>query len=433
MNKNKNKVVYLPLAVDFIHSGHINILKKASDYGKVTVGLLTDKAIASYKKIPLITFEERKKIVSGIKYVSHIVKQDTSNYEEIIKKYKPHFFAHGNDWKFGPMKKVRNSVFKSMKEIGGKVLEFPYTKNISSSEIKEKILDQYKPFDRISLLKRMIENHKHIRLIESHSALTGMIIEELSVKNKNKKLEFNGMWSSSLTDSLLLGMPDNQSVDYSTRINNLVNLTKKTTKPILFDADNGGEKHLIPYLIRNMEFSGISGICIEDKTGEKINSLFENQSKSKQESIPNFCEKIKLIYKTRRNKDFYIVARIESLILGKTVNDALKRAFAYVKAGADAILIHSKDKKAKNVIDFSKKFKKKFPETTVICVPSTYSSTHEKILFSSGINVVIYANQLLRASYFAMLKTATKILKNQRAHETEKELVNIKKIISLIK
>lgn len=429
----KNKVVYVPLAVDFIHSGHINILKKASDYGKVTVGLLTDKAIAKYKKIPLITFEERRKIVSGIKYVSHVVKQDTSNYEETIKKHKPHFFAHGNDWKFGPMKKVRNSVFKSMKEIGGKVLEFPYTKNISASEIKEKILDQYKPFDRISLLKRMIENHKHIRLIESHSALTGMIIEELSVTNKNKKLEFNGMWSSSLTDSLLLGMPDNQSVDYSTRINNLVNLTKKTTKPILFDADNGGEKHLIPYLIRNMEFNGISGICIEDKTGEKINSLFENQSKSKQESIANFCEKIRLIYKTRRNKDFYIVARIESLILGKTVNDALKRAFAYVKAGADAILIHSKDKNAKSVIDFSKKFKKKFPQIAVICVPSTYSSSHEKKLFSSGINVVIYANQLLRASYFAMLKAASKILKYQRAYETEKELVNIKKIISLIK
>ena len=433
MKKKKEKKVYVPLAVDYLHSGHINIIKKASIYGEVIVGLLTDKAISEYKKIPLLSYDERYKLLSGIKFVNKIIKQDQSSYHVVINKYKPDFFAHGDDWKRGPLKKTRREVFKHMKKVGGKVLEFKYTQNISSSEIKKKLFQNTNTINRISLLKRLITNYKNIRLLESHSALTGMIIEDTIVKKNNTSFEFHGMWSSSLTDSLLLGMPDNQSVDYSTRINNLVKLTKKTTKPVLFDGDNGGEKHLLPYLIKDLEFHGISGICIEDKKGEKINSLFQNQAKSKQESIKNFCKKIKLICKSRKNKDFYIVARIESLILGKKVSDALERAFAYVKAGSDAILIHSKDKTATNIISFTKKFKKKYPNIPVVCVPSTYSGTHEKKLFASGINVVIYANQLLRASYYAMLNTAKKILYNQRALESEKEITNIKDIINLIK
>ena len=433
--KSKKKIVYVPLAVDYLHSGHINILKKASAYGKVMVGLLTDRAIAEYKKIPAIPFSERYQILSGIKFVDQIVTQNQANYYYAINKYRPDYFVHGDDWKLGPLKKTRNKVFKYMKAIKGKVIEFKYTKNISSSEIKEKILKESKPENRISMLKRLLNNYKYLRLIESHSALTGLIIEDLKIKKLKEKeaSEFHGMWSSSLTDSLLLGMPDNQSVDYSTRINNLVNLTKKTTKPILFDGDNGGEKHLLPYLIKNLEFHGISGICIEDKTGEKINSLFQNQSKSKQENIKKFSEKIKIICKSRKNKDFYVVARIESLILGKTINDAIKRAKAYVEAGADSILIHSKDKNPNSILKFTKLFKNVYPSIPVMCVPSTYSKTYERKLFSSGINVIIYANQLLRASYFAMLKTAKKILLNQRAFESEKEITNIKDIINLIK
>lgn len=431
--KSKNKIVYVPLAVDYLHSGHMNILKKASAYGKVMVGLLTDEAIAEYKKIPLLPFSERYQIVSGIKFVDQIVSQDQANYYYVINKYRPDYFAHGDDWREGPLKKTRNEVYKCMKAIKGKVLEFKYTKNISTTEVKEKILKDSKPENRISMFKRLINNYKHIRLIESHSALTGLIIEDLKVKKGKDTSEFHGMWSSSLTDSLLLGMPDNQSVDYSTRINNLVNITKKTTKPILFDGDNGGEKHLLPYLIKDLEFHGISGICIEDKTGEKINSLFQNQSKSKQENIKKFCEKIKIICKSRKNRDFYIVARVESLILGKTINDAIKRAKSYVKAGADSILIHSKDKNPNSVLSFTKTFKNIYPSIPVMCVPSTYSKTYEKKLFLSGVNVVIYANQLLRASYFSMLKTAKKILSNQRAFESEKDITNIKDIISLIK
>ena len=431
--KLSKKKVYVPLAVEYLHSGHINILKKASKYGDVVVGLLTDKAIAEYKKIPLISYRERYKVLSGLKFVSKIIRQDQSNYKSVINKFKPDYFAHGDDWKQGTQKKIRNEVFKYMKKIKGKVLEFKYTKNISSTDIKRKIFRNSNPVNRVSLLKRLIESHKYIRLMESHSALTGMIIENTNVKKRNVNYEFHGMWSSSLTDSLLLGMPDNQSVDYSERIKNLVSLTKKTSKPILFDADNGGEKHLLPYLIRDLEFHGISGICIEDKSGEKINSLFENQALSKQESIKKFCDKIKIIYKSRKNKDFYIVARIESLILGKTINDALKRAEAYVKAGSDAILIHSKDNNARSIINFTQRFKKKYLHIPVVCVPSTYSSTNEKKLFNAGINVVIYANQLLRASYFAMLKTAKKILQNHRASEVEKEITSIKKIISLVK
>lgn len=433
VKKKSFKTVYVPLAVDYLHSGHINILKKASSYGKVIVGLLTDKAISQYKKIPLISYQERYKVLSSIKFIHKIVEQNEPSYSSIIMKLKPDFFAHGDDWKKGLAKKNRLEVFKFMKKIRGQVLEFKYTKNISSTEIKNRIYQNLKPANRVSLLKRLIMNYKHIRLLEAHSPLAGMIVENLETKKMGIRNEFHGIWSSSLTNSLSLGMPDNQSVDYSTRIANLVKLTKKTTKPILFDGDNGGEKHLIPYLIRDLEFHGISGICIEDKTGEKINSLFENQSKSKQENIKKFCDKIKLISNSRINKDFYIVARIESLILGKKVSDAIIRAKEYVRAGSDAILIHSKDTNANNIIVFTKKIKKILPNIPIICVPSTYSKTFEKKLYNSGINVVIYANQLLRASYFAMLNTAKKILNNQRAFEAEKNITKIKEILNLIK
>ena len=431
--KKRNKIVYCGLAADVLHEGHINILKKASKLGDLTVGLLTDNAIASYKNLPHLNYKQREIVLKNIKFVKNVIPQNTLDYTKNLIKIKPNFVVHGDDWKKGIQKNVRKKVIKVLKRWSGKLVEPKYTKNISSTAIKEKI---YKvgtsPDVRRSKLKRLIFAKKIVRILESHSPLSGLIIENTKVFKENKHQEFDGMWSSSLTDSLLRGKPDNQSVDYSARMVGLNEILDVTTKPVIFDADNGGRLEHLPFLVKSLERMGVSAMIIEDKIGLKKNSLFDNQSDVRQDSIKNFSKKIKIAKNTKVSDDFMIIARIESFILGKNLKDALKRAEAYVKAGVDAIMIHSKEKNPKEIFSFSKKFIKSKFYKPIIVVPSTYSKTYEKELIKNNIKVVIYANQLLRSSYPAMLKIAKNILKDQRAHNSEKYLVPIKDIIKLI-
>ena len=405
------KKVYVGLAVDIIHEGHINILRTASKYGEVTVGLLTDEAISSYKNIPYLNFERRRIIVQNIKYVNKVVPQKTLSYVPNLKLIKPDFVVHGDDWKTGVQRQTRKDVIKTLKKWSGRLIEPKYTKNISSTLIKNKILEiGTSPQNRVSRLKRLMSNKNIVRILESHNSLTGLIIENLKIKKKNIDVEFDGMWSSSLTDSATKGLPDNSSLSFSARISSLNDIMDVTTKPLVFDADNGGQIEHIPYLIRSLERSGVSAIIMEDKIGLKKNSLFKNQSGAKQDKPSLFAKKIKKICNTRQSKNFMVIARIESFILGKGLNDALKRAEIYSKAGADAILIHSKEKTPKEIFSFAKKFRKSKNFIPLVSVPSTYSKVYEKDLIKNGFKLVIYANQLLRAAYPAMHNAAKNIL-----------------------
>ena len=429
----KKKIVYVPLAADILHIGHLNILNTANKYGQVVVGLLTDKAIAEYKNIPLLSFDERYKIIQNLKVVKNIIAQDTWDYSKILNKLKPDFFVHGDDWKKGRQEKIRKIVIKILKKNGGKLIEVAYTKNISSFEIKNRIKENFSNTSRVSLLKRMIEVKEMVRIIEAHSPLCGVIIENTIYKKNNINYEYDGMWSSSLTDSTLLGRPDNQSVDYSRRINGLNQIAAVTTKPIIFDIDNGGQIEHLKFFIQDLERIGVSAIIMEDKIGLKQNSLFQNQSGVRQDSIEAFCKKIKVAKAATSNKDFLIIPRIESFIVGKNLEDALKRAIAYSKAGSDCIMIHSKEDSPKQIFNFAKKFLKTKYALPLVCVPSTYSKTKEKDLIKNGFKVVIYANPLMRASYKAMTIVAKKILIHTRAHEVEKEIMSVKEILHLIK
>ncbi len=429
-----NKKVYVGLAVDIIHEGHINILKTANSYGDVIVGLLTDEAIASYKNIPYLNFERRKIIVQNIKYVKKVIPQYSLSYVPNLNLLKPDFVVHGDDWKKGVQQQTRKDVLKTLKKWSGKLIEPKYTKNVSSTMIKNKILEiGSSPQNRISRLKRLMSTKKIVRILESHNSLTGLIIENLKVSKRNKEVEFDGMWSSSLTDSATRGLPDNSSLSFSARITSLNDLMDVTTKPLVFDADNGGQIEHMPYLIRSLERSGVSAIIIEDKIGLKKNSLFKNQTGSKQDKPNIFAKKIEKICKTRQSNNFMIIARIESFILGKGINDALKRAEIYSKAGADAILIHSKEKTPSEIFSFAKRFRKSKYFVPLVSVPSTYSRVYEKDLINNGFKLVIYANQLLRAAYPAMQYAAKSILKNTRAFEIDKKIISINEIISLIK
>ena len=434
MKKNKNiKKVYVGFAADILHEGHINILKIASKLGEVTVGLLTDSAISSYKKLPHLNYKQREIVLKNIKLVKKVLPQDSLDYTKNLLSIKPHYVVHGDDWKFGIQKKIREQVIKTLKKWSGKLVEPKYTKNISSSEIKNKIIELgTSPETRKSKLKRLIDAKKIVRIIESHNAFTGLIAENLKLIKNQKFLEFDGMWSSSLTDSAIRGKPDNQAVDYSTRILGLNEILDVTTKPIIFDADNGGKIEHISYLIRTLERVGISAVVIEDKVGLKRNSLFKNQAGVKQDSIENFCKKLKKAKEAKISDDLFIIARIESFILGKDLKDAMRRAEAYSQAGANAILIHSKEKYPNQIFSFSKNFSKSKFFKPLIAVPSTYSRTYEHELINNGFKVVIYANHFLRAIHPAILNVAKMILKNQRSFEAEKKISSINEVINLI-
>ena len=355
----KIKNVYVAIAADILHEGHINILKIASKYGKVTVGLLTDEAISQYKRIPHLDFNRRKKVVSSLRYVDKIVMQRSLDHTENLLKYKPDIVVHGDDWKKGILNKTRQKVIKLLKKWNGKLIEPKYTTNYSINKFKRKVLEVgTTPDIRRSKLRRLLNAKKLVRILETHSPLAGLIVENTNLYKKNKLKEFDGMWSSSLTDSVVRGMPDNQSVDYSTRTMGLIEIFNVTTKPLIFDIDNGGQPEHLPYVIKKLESIGVSAIIMEDKIGLKKNSLHENQKNTKQDTVLNFCKKIKIAKNSLITDDLMVIARIESLILGKSVNDAIKRAENYSKAGADCIMIHSKDKDPKLIFNFSKIFSK---------------------------------------------------------------------------
>ena len=428
----KKKIIYVPLAVDILHTGHLNLLKKAKKYGDVVIGLLSDKAIVEYKSLPLISYDERFEIVNNLKNVYKVIEQNEWDYTNTLKQLKPDFFIHGDDWKTGIQKKIRLKVIKTLKSYGGKLIEVPYTSNISSTIIKDRLRQHYTPASRVSLLKRLIDSKNIVRLLESHNALTGLIVEETSYEKSNIVKEFDAMWSSSLTDSTSRGKPDNQSVDFSSRFLGLSDILDVTKKPVLFDADNGGRIEHIPYTVKTLERYGVSGLMIEDKVGLKKNSLFKDQGGVKLDRVSTFCSKIKAAKKAAVSKDFLVGARIESFIVGNGLNDALKRAEAYSKAGADLILIHSKESKPHQIFSFAKKFIKSKYYKPMVAVPSTYSSTTEAELIKNGFKVVIYANHLIRAAHPAMVNVAKNILKNGRSFEVEKKISSIKEIIELI-
>jgi len=427
------KKVYVGMSVDLIHHGHINIINEAAKYGEVTIGLLTDKAIASYKRLPYLDFEHRKKIIENIKGVIQVIPQEELSYVSNLMKIKPDYVVHGDDWKTGIQKDARNEVIECLKKWGGELIEVPYTKGISSTKLNEKLKEiGTTPEIRMKRLKRLLNSKPIVRIIEAHNGLTGLLVENTEVTINEVKQEFDGMWISSLTDSTSKGKPDIECVDLTSRLNTINDILEVTTKPIIFDGDTGGIPEHFVYTVKSLERLGVSAIIIEDKIGLKQNSLFGTDVDQFQDTIENFCHKITTGKKAQITEDFMIIARIESLILKNGLDDALKRAQAYIDAGADGIMIHSKEKSPDEVLDFCREYSKFENRKPLIAVPTTYNSITEQELSQAGVNVVIYANQLLRSAYPAMLKTAKSILEFGRSYEIENNLMLISDILNII-
>lgn len=430
----KEKTVYVGMSADMIHPGHLNIIREACKLGKVTVGVLTDAAIASYKRLPYLTYDQRAEIVSNIKGVENVIPQTTLDYVPNLRALKPDFVVHGDDWKQGVQQSTRQRIIEAMAEWGGKVIDIPYTQGISSTAMNERLKEiGTTPEIRMKRLRRLIGAKRIVRILESHNGLTGLIIENTFVNVNGMKQEFDGMWASSLTDSTSKGKPDIEAVDITTRLHDLNDALEVTTKPVIFDGDTGGKVEHFVFTVRTLERLGISAVIIEDKVGLKQNSLFGTDAVQTQDTIEGFCNKIRTGKNAQITDDFMIIARIESLIAGKPVEDALERAFAYVEAGADGIMIHSKNKDGQDIKEFCQRFREKNQHTPIVAVPTTYNQFTEDELAEWGVNVVIYANHMLRSAYPAMVECAKSILTHGRSLEASEDYcMPIKEILELI-
>lgn len=429
----ENRTVYMCFSTDIIHSGHIAIINKAKRYGKLMIGLLTDEAIVSYKRYPLVPYSERKSMFENIVGVYRVVEQDNLSYKENLEKYKPDYVVHGDDWKSGFQQPIREEVISVLNTYGGKLIEFPYSVNETYDELEKRAKAELATPDvRRARLKKVLAMKGTITAMEAHSGLTGLIVENTKVEENGGLRQFDAMWISSLCDSTAKGKPDIELVDMTSRFRTIDDICEVTTKPIIFDGDTGGLTEHFVYTVRSLERMGVSMVIIEDKTGLKKNSLFGTEVQQTQASIPDFCEKIKAGKKAQRTKDFMICARIESLILERGMDDALERAFAFADAGADAIMIHSRKKDPSEIFEFVEKFREKDKTTPIVVVPTSFNMVTEEEFKERGVNIVIYANQLTRTGFPAMQNAAEMILINHRAKECDDICMPFKEIIRLI-
>ena len=429
----KEKTVYMGFSTDIIHSGHISIIQKATKLGKVIVGLLSDEAVASYKRYPLLPYTERKTLFENIRGVDRVVEQTELSYRKNLEMLKPDYVVHGDDWREGFQKPVRDEVIQVLERYGGQLIEYPYTQDDKFADLEKRARAELSlPDVRRARLKKSIAMKGLVSAIEAHSGITGLIAEKTTVYQDGKALQFDAMWVSSLCDSTAKGKPDIELVDMTSRFRTIDDIMEVTTKPIIFDGDTGGLTEHFVYTVKTLERMGVSAVIIEDKTGLKKNSLFGTEVEQTQDSIENFCAKIAAGKKAQKTKDFMIVARIESLILEKGMEDALTRAKAFVGAGADGIMIHSRKKDPEEIFEFVHRFRENDKTTPIVVVPTSFNSVTEEEFKEKGVNIVIYANHLTRSAFPAMKKTAETILEKHRAQEADAFCMPIKEILTLI-
>ncbi len=428
------KKVYVAMSADLIHPGHINILSEARKLGQVTIGLLTDSAIASYKRLPYMTYDQRKEVVQNLAGVNEVVAQETLDYVPNLRTIKPDYVVHGDDWKTGVQRETRKRVIEVLKEWGGELVEPPYTPGISSTQLNRMLREiGTTPEVRMVRLRRLLEAKPIVRILEAHNGLSGLIVEQASVEKTGLHKEFDGIWISSLTDSTAKGKPDTEVVDLTSRLTVVNDIMEITTKPIIYDGDSGGLSEHFVFMVSTLERLGVSAVIIEDKIGLKKNSLFGVEGGQRQDSIESFCQKITTGKQAQVTDDFMVFARIESLILKAGMEDALKRAKAYIAAGADGIMIHSKEDTPDEILEFTRRYSQFDNKVPLVAVPTTYSQITESELSSHGICMVIYANHMLRSAYPGMMKVAETILENECAAEADDLCMPISQILNLIK
>jgi phosphoenolpyruvate mutase len=288
------------------------------------------------------------------------------------------------------------------------------------------------PDERRWQLRRLLAEGRLLRLLEAHSGLTGLIVERATAHRDGRTLRFDGIWFSSFTNATIKGQPDNEGLDLASRLHALTELLDVTTKPILYDADSGGSPEHLAATVRALERLGVSGLIVHDRVGSKCNSLSVVARAQEQDDVESFCAKLRVACAARGTDDFLVIARVESLIVGAGLSDAVMRARAYVEAGADGVMMHSRAATADEVLESCRGFHRSDPDTPLVAVPSTYPGVSEEELAEVGVRIVIYANQLLRSAYPAMASAAHSILERGRALEAEAFCIPIQDVLRLV-
>lgn len=431
-----DKTCYVAISADVIHNGHINVINEAAKLGDVVIGLLTDEAIASYKRYPLLPYAAREAVFRNMKGVVDVVPQATLSYRDNLEDLKPDYVVHGDDWRSGFQSAIRQEVVDLLRQWGGELVEIPYTKDVSATELESNLRTLHgTPDARRGSLRRLLALKPFLRVIEASNGLSGLIVENARITDEEsgQVREFDGMWVSSLCDSTFKGKPDIELVDFTSRIRTIEEIMEVTTKPIILDGDTGGKPEHFAHNVKTLERMGVSCVIIEDKTGLKQNSLFGTSVVQVQDDPHAFATKIAAGKRAQRTRDFMIVARIESLIAGAGVDDALERARIYIEeGGADGIMIHSKEKSGAEIFEFMERFRADWPDVPLILVPTSYNQFTEEELASKGASIIIYANHLLRAAYPAMKRVAECILENERSLEADDMCLSIKEVLTLI-
>ncbi|MDF2944225.1 MAG: phosphoenolpyruvate phosphomutase [Herbinix sp.] len=428
-----NKTVYIAISADILHHGHINLINKAAELGELTVGVLTDEAVASYKRYPILTYEERYGIIASIKGVQQVVPQSSIDYVENLENLKPDYVVHGDDWIGSIQSKVRTRVIDTLKLWGGELVEIPYTQGVSIDKLNSVLQKEgVMPELRRKRLKQLLKLKPVVRVLEAHNGLSGLVVENTKVIKDEKIESFDAMWLSSLTDSTAKGKPDIELVDMTSRISTINEIMEVTSKPIIMDGDTGGQIEHFVYNVKTLERMGVSAIIIEDKIGLKKNSLFGTEVVQTQDTIEHFCEKIKAGRQAAQTDEFMIIARLESLILRQGMEDAIIRAKAYVEAGAQGIMIHSREKTPDEIFEFCEKYQEFGANIPLVVVPTSFNQVYEKEFMEHGVSIVIYANHLIRSVYPAMKDTAELILTNERCYEADRDIMPIKEVLTLI-
>lgn len=427
------KTIYTCFTTDVIHAGHLNIIEQARKYGRVIIGAMSDEALIRYDRFPTLDLNERIRLYQGLDGVDEVIVQDDVLYGDTVRRLRPDYVIHGDNWKVPPQSAIRDNLIQALSQYGGELIEVPYTYNEAVEKIDKQQREKLSmPEYRRKRLRQLLKLRPIVKMMEVHNGLTGLLVEKTVVANGGVLDQFDGMWISSLCDSTAKGKPDIELVDMSSRLHTIDEVMDVTTKPIILDGDTGGLTEHFIYNVHTLERLGISAIIIEDKVGLKKNSLFGAEADQVQDSIEHFCTKIAAGKNAQLTDNFMIIARIESLILERGMEDALKRAHAYRGAGADGIMIHSRRKDPAEVLAFCDAFREKDPETPIIAVPTSYSTITENELAAHGVNIVIYANHLTRSAFPAMKKTAESILTHHRSYEADANLMPIKEIITLI-
>lgn len=427
---------YVAVASDILHEGILNVITRAAELGEVTVGLMSDEAIATYKRVPLLSYESREHVYENLKNVARVIRQDTLSYRTNLLQLKPDYVVHGDDWDEGPQSAVRQEVIDLLSQWGGQLIEVPYTRGVSATSLESQLREfRRSPDARRGSLRKLLKLKPYLCIIEASNGLGGLVVENAKYTDpqSGQIRAFDGMWVSSLCDSTLKGKPDIELVDFTSRLNTIQEIMEVTTKPIILDGDTGGRTEWFVHNVRTLERIGVSAVIIEDKVGLKQNSLFGTERVQQQADPHEFARKIAAGKRAQRTSDFMIVARIESLIAGAGLEDALERARVYVsEGGADAVMIHSKDQSGDDITAFMSSFKSEFPEVPVVLVPTTYNHLTVPELAERGASVIIHANHLLRASYLAMRDVAQCILEHERSKEADSLCLPIKQVLTLI-